>query len=227
LKTIVLLMLLALITSVANAETYKWEDASGVHFTDNLSSVPEKYREKHLPEATAQTRDAAPQVSAGIVQQYRPAVIQPYLPPAIQPAIQQYQQNQAAIYQANLEQQRRAAEVMRQQQARALAVSTRNFEKATNSLAKFMAFWLVIGGVIFVTWVSTIVDIVKSEFISPSNKTVWMLLVLFLPLLGMLLYFVFGNSQKCKTSNFNKNNNWNSNSSNNRRGFKGNGPDIY
>jgi hypothetical protein len=98
LKKLVVLMLLALLVSVANAETYKWEDASGVHFTDNLSSVPEKYREKHLPEAKAQTRDATPRVGAGMVQQGRPTVMQPYLPPAIQPAIQQYQQDQAAAY---------------------------------------------------------------------------------------------------------------------------------
>jgi hypothetical protein len=221
LKTTVILMLLTLLVSVANAETYKWEDASGVHFTDNLSSVPEKYREKHLPEAKAQTKDTTPQVGAGMVQQGRPTVMQPYLPPAIQPAMQQYQQNQAAIYQANLEQQRRAAEVMRQQQARALAVSTRNVEKAANSFAKFMAFWLLMGFVLMVVWVSTIVDIVRSEFVSPSNKTVWMLLVIFLPMLGMLLYFMFGSSQKHKTTNFDKNNKWNSNYRDNRRDFKG------
>jgi hypothetical protein len=221
LKTIVIVMLLVLITSVANAETYKWEDANGVHFTDNASSVPEKYREKHLPEATVQTREAAPQVSPGIAQQYKPTVMQPYIPPATQPAIQQYQQDQAAVYQANLEQQRRAAEVMRQQQARALAVSTRNVEKAANSFAKFMAFWLLMGFALMVAWVSTIIDIVRSEFISPSNKTVWMLLVIFLPMLGMLLYFMFGQSQKHKTTNFDKNNKWNSNYRDNRRDFKG------
>ena len=213
--------MVALITSVANAETYKWEDASGAHFTDNLSSVPEKYREKHLSEATVQTKDAAPQVSAGIVQQYRPAVMQPYLPPAIQPAIQQYQLDQAAVYQANLEQQRRAAEVMKQQQARALAISTRNVEKAANSFAKFIAFWLMMGFVLMVAWVSTLVDIVRSEFVSPSNKTVWMLLVIFLPMLGMILYSIFGQSQKHKSTSFSRNNSWNPNPRDNRREFKG------
>jgi hypothetical protein len=221
LKTIVILLLLALTTSVANAETYKWEDASGVHFTDNLSSVPEKYREKHAPEATVQNKAAAPQLSTGMAQQFRPAVMQPYLPPAIQPAIQQYQQDQAAAYQANLEQQRRAAEVMRQQQARALAVSARNVEKASNSFAKFMAFWLLMGFGLMIAWVSTIVDIVRSEFVSPSNKTVWMLLVIFLPMLGMILYFMMGQGQKHKTTNFDKNNKWNSNYRDNRRDYSG------
>jgi hypothetical protein len=152
---------------------------------------------------------------------YRPAVLQSYLPPAIQPAIQQYQLDQAAAYQVNLEQQRRAAEVMRQQQARALAVSTRNVEKAANSFAKFMAFWLLMGFGLMVAWVSTIVDIVRSEFISPSNKTVWMLLVIFLPMLGMLLYFLIGQSQKHKSTSFSRNNSWNPNPRDNRRDFKG------
>lgn len=225
-KTIINLMLLALLSTVANAETYKWEDANGIHFTDNASSVPEKYRKMQAPEIKEQPKVITPQVSPGIVQYDRPTAMQPYLPPVISPALQQFQQDQAVIYQANLAQQRRAAELMRQQQARALAVSTRNVEKAANSLAKFMAIWFLIGLAIFVTWISTIVDIVKSEFVSPSNKTVWMLLVFFLPLLGMLFYFVLGNSQKCKPTNF-KRNNWEPYARDNGRGFKGKGPDIY
>lgn len=110
--------------------------------------------------------------------------------------------NQVAVYQANLEQQRRVAEAMRQQQTRALAVNTRNLDTALQPLARFMAIWLLVGFLIFISWVATIVDIVKSEFVDPSNKTVWMLLVLFLSLLGMLLYYMFGLSQKCKSTSY-------------------------
>ena len=219
-KVVTTLILFSLFASVASAETYKWEDANGIHFTDNASSVPEKYREKHMPDTKPQSQG----VPAGIVQQNRAVVMQPYLPPTIQPTVQQ---DQAAIYQANLEQQRRVAEVMRQQQARALAASTRNVEKVANSFAKVMAFWLLMGFALIVAWVSTIVDIVRSEFVSPSNKTVWMLLVIFLPLLGMLLYFIFGNSQKCKATNFSKKNNWNASQRDYRRGFQGRDPDIH
>ncbi|MBJ6799329.1 DUF4124 domain-containing protein [Geomonas propionica] len=35
----------------ALAETYKWEDSNGVHFTDNLNSVPKKYRKQAAAEA--------------------------------------------------------------------------------------------------------------------------------------------------------------------------------
>ncbi|MBJ6799869.1 DUF4124 domain-containing protein [Geomonas propionica] len=35
---------------VAYGETYKWEDEKGTHFTDNLSSVPKKYRKNAAAE---------------------------------------------------------------------------------------------------------------------------------------------------------------------------------
>ncbi|QWV94883.1 PLDc N-terminal domain-containing protein [Geomonas oryzisoli] len=206
-------ILLVLTISVANAEVYKWEDANGVHFTDNPSSVPAKYRKRQPLEPTSESKAMNPQASTGTNQLASPTMTQTYVPPAIQPTTQQ---SQATIYQANLEKQKRAMEVVRQQQARALAVNTQNAERAANAFVKFMAVWLLIGGAIFVAWISTIVDIVKSDFTVSSNKTVWMLLVIFLPLLGMLLYFIFGTNQKSRASGWGDN-----------RGFKGRGPDIY
>ena len=43
--------------------------------------------------------------------------------------------------------------------------------------------------------ISALVDILKSEF-TGNNKIVWVLVVLFLPLLGSILYFVIGCNQK-------------------------------
>ncbi|KAB0670289.1 DUF4124 domain-containing protein [Oryzomonas sagensis] len=171
----------------AYAEVYKWEDANGMHFTDNPSSVPDKYREKVYAETREQIKSTTPPVREGINQQNNPVA---------------GQANQEAFYQAALEQQRRAAEAMHQQQDRALAASTRNLEKASRSLAGFMAIWLLIGLFLFIAWVSTLVDIVKSEFESPSNKTVWLLLVILLPLLGMIIYYCFGLGQKSDSSGF-------------------------
>lgn len=178
--------MLVLLTSIASAEIYKWEDANGIHISDNPSSMPEKYREKIFAEQKVSPKSITPQAEVGINKLNVPAVLN--------------QINQVAVYQANLEQQRRASEAMRQQQARALAVSTKNLDNALQPLARFMAKWLLIGFILFIAWVATIVDIVRSEFDSPSNKTVWMLLVLFLPLLGMLLYYLFGLGQKCSSS---------------------------
>ena len=43
--------------------------------------------------------------------------------------------------------------------------------------------------------ISALVDILKSEF-TGNNKIVWVLVVMFLPLLGSILYFVIGRNQK-------------------------------
>ena len=40
-----------------------------------------------------------------------------------------------------------------------------------------------------------LIDIVKNEF-SDVNKIVWILVVLFLPILGSILYFLIGRNQK-------------------------------
>lgn len=181
LRNIFIILALAFVTSAASAEVYRWEDENGIHLTDSPGSVPEKYREKVYAETRAQIKDTSPQVNTGIIQQNIPVATQT---------------NQAAAYQANFEQQRRATEAMRQQQARVLAVNTKKVESAFASLAGFMVLWLAFGFFLLIGWISTIVDIVRSEFISPSNKTVWMLLVIFIPLIGMALYYIFGLSQK-------------------------------
>ena len=176
-KTAIILYMLILLSSVASAEIYRWEDANGINFTDDSSSVPEKYREKPFAEINAQSEGINPVVRVAITRQNRPAA---------------NQENQAAVHQANLEQHRRAAELKKQQQ-----INTEEFQTTLQSLAKFIFIWIMLGFCLFIIWIVTIVDIVRSEFITPSNKTVWMLLVLLLPLLGMVPYLMLGSDQKC------------------------------
>ncbi|UII20535.1 PLDc N-terminal domain-containing protein [Fulvivirga ligni] len=49
---------------------------------------------------------------------------------------------------------------------------------------------------IFALW--ALIDVVKSEFTNSNNKLVWVLLIIFLPLLGSILYLTIGRSQKLK-----------------------------
>ncbi len=44
-------------------------------------------------------------------------------------------------------------------------------------------------------WVIALIDIVRSEF-TESNKIVWVLVVIFLPVIGAVLYFLMGRQQK-------------------------------
>ena len=41
-----------------------------------------------------------------------------------------------------------------------------------------------------------LVDILKNEFEPHSNKLVWLLVVLFMPLIGSILYFIIGRNSK-------------------------------
>jgi len=202
-----LLSILVTAPSTILAETYKWEDSKGIHYSDNAASVPEKYRDKTLDEPVVEHKVNAPQSNSGVYPQnsiYNQINQQANYQASIdqQRRVSEAINQQNANYQAAIEKQKRVAEVMRQQQAKALANSARNAENAMQSLARFMAVWFLIGIGVFIVWVSTIVDIVRSDFTNPSNKTVWILLVVLLPILGMLLYFILGQSQKSRSKGY-------------------------
>jgi hypothetical protein len=56
---------------------------------------------------------------------------------------------------------------------------------------------LVIIGILLGIYIFVLVDILKSEF-RGYNKIIWILLVLFLPALGTILYLLIGRKQKVK-----------------------------
>ena len=47
-----------------------------------------------------------------------------------------------------------------------------------------------------VLWIFALIDILKSNFKDSTNKIIWVLIVLLLPVLGSILYFIFGDQQK-------------------------------
>jgi len=48
----------------------------------------------------------------------------------------------------------------------------------------------------FALWIWTLVDIIKSEFDDKNMKVVWILLVIFLPVAGTIIYLIWGNRTK-------------------------------
>ena len=46
-----------------------------------------------------------------------------------------------------------------------------------------------------ILWIIALVDILRSDF-EGNEKLIWVLLVIFLPFLGSLLYFTIGRSRK-------------------------------
>jgi len=58
-----------------------------------------------------------------------------------------------------------------------------------------MEIFLLIILIPVILWVLALVDCLKSEF-SGDNKIVWILVIIFLPVLGSILYFTVGRDQK-------------------------------
>ena len=48
-----------------------------------------------------------------------------------------------------------------------------------------------------IPFIIAVVDILRNEF-EGNNKIIWVLVILFLPLIGSILYFAIGSSQKIK-----------------------------
>ena len=49
----------------------------------------------------------------------------------------------------------------------------------------------------FILYIYILIDILKHEF-TGYNKIIWLLAIIFLPVLGAILYLVFGRSQRIK-----------------------------
>lgn len=47
---------------------------------------------------------------------------------------------------------------------------------------------------IIIAW--ALIDVLRSDFQNDSNKIIWVLVILFLPFLGSILYFIIGRKQR-------------------------------
>ena len=47
-----------------------------------------------------------------------------------------------------------------------------------------------------ILWIIALIDILKSDFRDTNGKIIWALVVIFLPVIGSILYFLIGKSQK-------------------------------
>jgi hypothetical protein len=169
-RFILIVMLLLLFASVACAETYKWEDGNGVHYTDNANSIPEQLRTRVIEEARqrsgydrqVQETDRVPRDGAL------------FGPPG--KMIDKQVPAQPRRFNA--------------------AKSHSGINSLFASLAGFMTTLMLIGLAIFALWLFTLIDIIRSEFTEPSNKILWIILVIFLSPLALLLYYLIGRNQK-------------------------------
>jgi hypothetical protein len=63
--------------------------------------------------------------------------------------------------------------------------------------ARATFFMLLVYGIPFLIGLLCLIDILRSDF-AGNNKIIWLLVVLFLPLVGAILYFFMGTDQKVR-----------------------------
>jgi hypothetical protein len=56
--------------------------------------------------------------------------------------------------------------------------------------------WLVL--IPFVLWCIVLIDIIRSNFKDGTTKLIWLIVVIFIPFIGVILYPLFGTNQKLK-----------------------------
>lgn len=54
-------------------------------------------------------------------------------------------------------------------------------------------FFIIIMGVLLIAWIATLIEIINHEY-SGNNKIIWLGLVLMMPGMGMMFYYLFGRS---------------------------------
>ncbi|MDO8583519.1 MAG: PLD nuclease N-terminal domain-containing protein [bacterium] len=63
-----------------------------------------------------------------------------------------------------------------------------------DQVSAIILLFFIIG--IILIWVITLIDILSKRWKSSMDKLIWILLVLFLPFLGTILYMIVGRKQK-------------------------------
>lgn len=61
---------------------------------------------------------------------------------------------------------------------------------------KAIAILLMLLFLLFIEWIFCLIDVLRHDFKVPSNKTAWLLALLFIPPLAPILYEIFGRKQR-------------------------------
>ncbi len=59
-----------------------------------------------------------------------------------------------------------------------------------------LLFIVVVLGVLFLLPLIALVDVIRSDFRGPNDKLIWVIVILFLNIVGALLYLVIGRNQR-------------------------------
>jgi len=65
-----------------------------------------------------------------------------------------------------------------------------------------LIFWMLFCLGWFLLSLIALVDILRNEFKGQNEKLIWLLVILFVPVLGPILYFLIGRKNKIKSNQF-------------------------
>ncbi|MFC5191630.1 PLD nuclease N-terminal domain-containing protein [Algoriphagus aquatilis] len=63
-----------------------------------------------------------------------------------------------------------------------------------------LMLWQLSGLLLIGLWVYTLFDCLRSEFVEPNQKLIWVILIVFVPFLGPLMYLGLSKKGKVKRS---------------------------
>lgn len=61
---------------------------------------------------------------------------------------------------------------------------------------EFLTLILVLAVIALILWVYAIVDVLKGTFQGSATKLLWLIVIIIFPILGALLYLLFGRKNK-------------------------------
>ncbi|ALI99035.1 PLD nuclease N-terminal domain-containing protein [Rufibacter tibetensis] len=59
---------------------------------------------------------------------------------------------------------------------------------------------LLFAGIPAILWIWSLVDLLTSKFANTIEKLIWLIAVVFIPVLGAILYLIIGRKQKIRTA---------------------------
>ena len=65
-----------------------------------------------------------------------------------------------------------------------------------------IALWEVFILALVLFWIFAIVDILRSDYKGHNDKLIWILVILFIPLIGIFLYWGIGRRNRIPTTNY-------------------------
>lgn len=58
-----------------------------------------------------------------------------------------------------------------------------------------LIFWTLLW---LALWLIALIDVLRGDFTNGNDKLIWILVIIFVPLLGSILYFIIGRRNKIK-----------------------------